>query len=129
MSPTPVSACKQTTVRCKEGYEGDHLNECEVCIFRPDTEGSLHGPDHEIVTQVVGGELGHSPGQGLLLPLSCQVEVVQSGVLAELLQPKRDLVNPHPHHPSHLQEVLHCAPRGQNVRHSPLVQLSSQIQP
>ena len=85
MSPTPVSACKQTTVRCKEGYEGAHLNECEVCIFRPDTEGSLHGPDHEIVTQVVGGELGDPPGEGVLLPLGGQVEVLHLGVPVELL--------------------------------------------
>ena len=49
-------------------------------MLGPDTEGSLHASEDELGAEVVGGELGDSPGQPLLLPLGPQGEVAQLGI-------------------------------------------------
>ena len=44
------------------------LEELEVCVFLPDAESALHGGDHQVVGEVVRGELGHPPRQLVLVP-------------------------------------------------------------
>ena len=37
-------------------------------MLLPDAEGALHGGEHEVVGEVVRGELGHPPRQLVLIP-------------------------------------------------------------
>ena len=66
-------------------------------MLGPDTEGSLHASEDELRAEVVGGELGDSPGQPLLLPLGAQVEVVQPSSTTSALR---------------WRVLAHCAPGG-----------------
>ena len=44
------------------------MEELEVRVLLPDAEGALHGGEHEVVGEVVRGELGHPPRQLVLIP-------------------------------------------------------------
>ena len=88
-----------------------HLVESQVCVLLPHLKRSLHGLNHLLRGQVIVGELGHSPGQLLLVPPVPDVEVLH---LAPAVPPR--------------QHVHDGAAGSVDAGHGVIIQLASQVQ-